>query len=356
MKIAIAGTRGIPNNYGGFEQFAQELSRNLVIKGHAVTVFSPSYRNDVNEKWNNVSIKKIACPSVAGSFGHFIYDFLSIRWAVKQKFDVILVCGYVTSFPALWWYRSQRHRLVIHTDGLEWKRNKWNSLTRLIIKKMEKWTSQLAIHLVVDHPVIQEYYKTRYSKEVHRIAYGCDIRENILKPTDEKQIPNSYFLVIARNERENQLELICHAYLKSNTVEELIIFTNKPFKNQNPKIHIILNEYNDEILNQYRRHAKAYIHAYTVGGTNPSLIEAMAYCPLILAFDNEFHRSILEKNAIYFSNEEELVLLLRQVSEQKLNVENLLNANRVKVLENYQWKIIAEQYIHLFNLIMNTYE
>ncbi len=357
MKIAIAGTRGIPNKYGGFEQFAQEISVELNSKGHDVTVFSPACRNDGFEQWNNIKIKKVTCPSLALWFKHFIYDFLSIHWAIKQNFDIIVICGYVTSFPALWWHRSKRKNMVILMDGMEWKRKKWNFMTRRMIKIMERWTCRLSSNLVVDHPVIQEYYKTHYHKDTHLIAYGCRIKNNIPMPHSPLSLAYPYFIVVARYEPENQLELVCRAFLKASEKNELLLFTNKDIKKyHHPKIHIILDEYNDDVLNFYRQKAKAYIHAYTVGGTNPSLIEAMAYCPTILAFDNAFHRFILKENAFYFKNEEELVLLMQKISAMQDETCDTLSKNRAIVLKEYQWEMIADQFIHLFNNILHDKE
>lgn len=341
MNIAIVGTRGIPNRYGGFEQFAQHLALELSKMDFNVIVYAPSYRNDVKEEWNFIRIKKIKFPKYFGSLYHFVYDFLSIRNAIKLNADAILVCGYVTALPAILWYRKYAHKMLIHTDGFEWKRKKWNKFIQLFIRYAEKTVAKQKVQLVADHIIIQKYFLEKYKQKVHCIAYGCDT--NI----DFKPIKFSFFLVIARNEKENQIELILESFISSNTESELWIFTNKPvpLKYKHPKIKVLLNVYDEQYLNNIRFNALAYIHAYTVGGTNPSLIEAIGHCKLIVAYDNEFHRDILSEKAIYFKNKNELIDLMKKIEQSDISYRE---EYQKVVREKYQWSSIANQYVSIF--------
>ncbi len=339
MKIAIIGTRGIPNRYGGFEQLAQHLATNLTQNGHKVSVYLPAYRTDVDNEWNGIQIRKIFFIRWLGSLFHFVYDFLSIKDSLKKEDDIILVCGYVTSLPALLWYKKHKNKFFIHTDGFEWKRTKWNIVIRVIIKWEEKILARFMPNLITDHPIIYNYFKQKYGKESTIISYGFNPE---ISSTDVK---GKYFLVIARNEPENQIEMICNAYLAKTNEAELWIFTNKPLKKScnHPKIKVWLNEYNEPHLNNIRKNCLAYIHAYTVGGTNPSLIEAMAFCPIIFAYRNEFHTQLLEDDAFYFSTAEELAKL---ISEFNYIQHSNLSQNLQKKIST--WNFIAEQYENLF--------
>lgn len=224
MKIAIVGTRGIPNRYGGYEQFAQHLSIQLSKLGYQVAVYTPSYRKDVGKTWNNIEIRKVLFIRVLGVFFHFIYDFISIANAIRKKDDIILICGYVTSFPGLWWYKKYQHKFLIHTDGFEWKRKKWNWIIKQFIKYCEKIIAQRFSNLINDHEDIQEYFIKQYQKQTFCITYGCSKEIEISNPQ------KNYFLVIARNEKENQIDLIIRAYITSHSEKELWIFTNKHIK------------------------------------------------------------------------------------------------------------------------------
>lgn len=349
MKIAIVGTRGIPNNYGGFEQFVQYLSLELIQTGNKVTVYNPSYRKELDNNWNGVYLKKIFCLRFFNSFSQIVYDYLSIRDAIKEKSDIILVCGYVTSYFALIRYSKHKTKMVVHMDGWEWKRKKWNYLTRRLILFIERQVVKKMPYLVVDHQLLESYYLNKYNKRVYKIDYGCNVKEVVpLK----MQIKKPFFLLIARNEKENNIDFVCESFLESGVDAYLYVFTNKKIKIKSEKIKCFLNEYNEDILNFFRNQALAYVHAYTVGGTNPSLLESMAYCKTIIALENDFHRLILEENALYFRTKYELVELFKMlINHNELYLH--LEYNRLKILKNYQWTFIAHKYMSLFKKMMN---
>jgi|YNPMSStandDraft_1061717.scaffolds.fasta_scaffold02989_4 hypothetical protein len=345
MKIAIVGTRGIPNRYGGFEQFAQNLAIELNKIGMEVVVYSPSYRNDVFDNWKGIKIRKIKFFTFFGSFYHFVYDFLSIKDAIKHKNDLIFICGYVTALPAILWYGKYNSIMLVHTDGFEWKRKKWNKFVRILIKYSEKILVKRKIQLVTDHNIIQKYFYEKYNRIVHCIAYGCTL------DFDFKLITDKYFLIIARNEKENQIELVLESFISSKIDCELWIFTNKPIAskyNDNNKIKVWLNVYDESLLNNLRFNAQAYIHSYTVGGTNPSLIEAMGHCKIIIAFDNEFHREILANNAFYFKNKHELIEIFRKIQQSEISFRD---SYKKIIQEKYLWSNIANQYVSIFKTL-----
>ncbi|MCX7861678.1 MAG: DUF1972 domain-containing protein [Bacteroidales bacterium] len=344
MNISIVGTRGIPNRYGGFEQLAQHLSLELVKKGYSVAVYTPSYRTDVKNLWHNVNIRKIRFIRFFGALYHFVYDYLSINDALNKEDDIIIICGYVSSFPALFLFKKHKSKFIIHTDGWEWKRKKWNIISRFFIKFCEKFVAQNFPYLLSDHVIIQQYYLQKYHKQTFCIAYGFS------KHISYKSLCNNYYLVIARNEKENQIDLIVRAFLMSNSSFELWVFTNKPVKTYHSnKIRTFQNIFDEEFLNNIRMHAKAYIHAYTVGGTNPSLIEAMAYSKLIIAFDNSFHRTILNNYALYFKTDIELSNIFILLENKNITFTEFY---KNEVNSKYQWSIISEHYVSMFNQIL----
>lgn len=349
MKIAIVGTRGIPNNYGGFEQFAQYLSLELIRFGNDVTVYNPSYRKELDNNWNGVYLKKIFCLRFFNSFSQVVYDYLSIKDAIKEKFDIIFVCGYVSSYFAFVRFSKYKTKMVVHMDGWEWKRKKWNFLTRRLILFIEKQVVRKMPYLVADHQLLENYYLNKYNKSVYKIDYGCNIKDIVPIKT---QIDKPFFLLIARNEKENNVDFVCKSFLDSGVDANLYVFTNKKAKIKSEKIKWFLNEYHEDVLNFYRNQALAYVHAYTVGGTNPSLLESMAYCKTIIALDNDFHRLILEENALYFKTKHDLVEIFKIiVNGNKLYLH--LEFNRLKILKNYQWTSVAHKYMALFKTMMN---
>ena len=135
MKIAILGTRGIPNNYGGFEQFAEYISIGLVKKGHDVTVYNPSFHPYKETKFKGVNIIKAYSPEEKlGSMGNFIYDYNCLKDAKQRNFDIIYEAGYATCSPFFYLLKSKKSKLITNMDGIEWKRSKWNFLTKKLMK------------------------------------------------------------------------------------------------------------------------------------------------------------------------------------------------------------------------------
>ncbi|MGL4338732.1 MAG: DUF1972 domain-containing protein, partial [Turicibacter sp.] len=159
MKIAILGTRGIPNNYGGFEQFAEYLSLGLIKRGHEVSVYNPHFHPYKEISFNGVSIiKKFSPEKQIGASANFIYDFLCYKDAINKDFDVILECGYHSNAPSYFLKRKNKKPLLItNMDGLEWRRSKWNEFTRKLIKKLERIAVAKSDILVSDNLGIQEY-------------------------------------------------------------------------------------------------------------------------------------------------------------------------------------------------------
>ena len=141
MKIAFLGTKGIPNNYGGFEQFAEYLSVRLVALGHQVTVYNPSFHAYQATEFKGVTIKKIYSPEKwIGGAANFIYDHLCLKDALRQGFDLIYEAGYHSvafSYKLLSVRKLKSPVLITNMDGLEWKRSKWNFWVRKLIRKLE---------------------------------------------------------------------------------------------------------------------------------------------------------------------------------------------------------------------------
>ena len=175
MKIGILGTRGIPNAYGGFEQFAEHLSIGLLQRGHEVFVYNSSLHPYKDEEWKNVKI--IHCRDLEnkiGTAGQFVYDLNCIRDARKRDFDILLHLGYTSDSV---WHRMWPEKTIniVNMDGLEWKRSKYNFLTKKFLKWAELFAAKHADFLIADSPAIQEYLLKKYHKTSAYIPYGAEI-------------------------------------------------------------------------------------------------------------------------------------------------------------------------------------
>lgn len=352
MKIALLGTRGIPNNHGGFEQFAEYLSRFLAQNGHEVYVYN-SHTHPFQEKlWNGVHIvHKFDPEGKIGTVGQFIYDFNCILDSRKREFDIVLQLGYTSS--SIWgWLLPKKSVIVTNMDGLEWKRSKYNKYVRKFLKYAEKIAISSSDYLVSDSLGIQSYLKKEYHANSEYIAYGAEFfsQAEELCLVQYNVAPYQYDLLVARLEPENNIEVILDGIVKANTSREFLVvgkhetkfgsYLKTKFKEYD-KIRFLGGIYDIEHLNNLRYYSNLYFHGHSVGGTNPSLLEAMASNSLIVANDNIFNKSILGEDAFYFESVADVVE--RSSIKKQDNLEIIL-ANNIKIKGEFSWKTINEKY------------
>tara|TARA_B110000003_G_C16638570_1_gene529296 strand:+ start:148 stop:1254 length:1107 start_codon:yes stop_codon:yes gene_type:complete len=365
MKIAILGTRGIPNNYGGFEQCAEYLSVGLVEKGHEVTIYSPQFHRYKEDYYKGVKIVRKYSPNriLGHSAANFIYDYLCFKDALSKNFDIILELGLITSSLSIILCRKGDATIVTNLDGLEWKRNKWNYFIQRITKSLEKYGVKYSDYLVADNIGIQKYILEEYNRESEFIAYGANhVIKHSKKCLSKYGLEaNNYLLSIARLEPENNLELMFDAYLESKITTPYYIvghhltdygdFLKDKYRDKG--IFFLGGIFNKEDLDNIRYFSKLYLHGHSVGGTNPSLLEAMAAQTLILAHKNQFNSSVLINNAYYFKTITDLVNLLLDKyivkSKARFIKNNLLRLDNV-----YRWSIVIDQYESYFLRILDN--
>lgn len=368
MKIAFVSTRGIPNNYGGFEQFAEYISVGLVRRGHEVTVYSPNFHPYKEEFYKGVRVKHIYSPEtwMGSSVGSFFYDFASLRDALKNEdFDIIYEAGYTSIIPAYIWFdvkKRKRPIFVTNMDGLENKRSKFSPMVRRFLDWEEKMAVKYSHYLIADNMGIHDYYKEKYGKESKFLAYGADIHDDfdaeLLK--DFGLVPGEYYLLVARLEPENNIVMAIEGYLcsKENGRRPLVVVgkTNTPhgkelvakFGNEEG-VRFVGGIYDFKKLDSVRHFSRAYFHGHSVGGTNPSLLEAMASGCLVLAHDNIFNRAVLGKNALYYPSAKKVTEYLdgmdRIVEEDK---EGFTTANIEVVRNEYSWERLVDDHERYF--------
>jgi len=365
MKIAILGTRGIPNHYGGFEQCAEYLALGLVKKGFEVIVYNSHNHPYQESEWNGVKIVHCYDPeNKLGTAGQFIYDLNCILNLKKHKFDIVLQLGYTSS--SVWGFLLPKNTIVTtNMDGLEWKRTKYSAKVRNFLLWAEKLGVKYSDHLIADSIGIQDYLREKYNKASDFIPYGADPflnpDESVLQEYNIEKY--NYDLLIARLEPENSIEIILDGVASANQNRPFLVigkhethygeYLKNKFKNVT-QIRFIGGIYNIEKLNNVRYYANVYFHGHTVGGTNPSLLEAMASNSLICANDNPFNRYILGADALYFNEAEQVAGILKETDKSGENHQLMLKNNMTKIEKIYTWDIIVEQYIEHFEKISKS--
>ncbi|MGJ1416661.1 DUF1972 domain-containing protein [Sphingobacterium multivorum] len=371
MKIAILGTRGIPNNYGGFEQFAEYISVGLAERGHDVTVYSPSFHPYKESTYKGVKVKHIHSPEewMGGAIGSIFYDFWCLKDALKkEKFDILYEAGYTSVIPAyiLFDIKNLKSSIVVtNMDGLEYKRTKFNRWAQKYLFWEEKMAVKHSHFLISDNLGIQDYYKERYGKDSKFLAYGADIisdyDEEILCEFNLEK--DHFFLVIARLEPENNIEMVIKGYLAHQDRSKPLIIvgkTNTPHAKELLKKYGMYENirfqggiYDFHKLNSIRCFSSLYFHGHSVGGTNPSLLEAMASKAFIAANNNPFNKSVLGENALYFDRAEDVTAILKHYNQDGERRANFI-ANNLKVInEEYAWERLVDAHEAYFEQLLS---
>ncbi|OJV15913.1 MAG: glycosyl transferase family 1 [Dyadobacter sp. 50-39] len=364
MKIAIIGTRGIPNHYGGFEQFAEYLAKGLVERGHEVVVYNSHSHPYQLPEWNGVKLVHCNDPEDKwGTAGQFIYDLNCIRHSRSQNYDIILQLGYTSS--TVWGWLLPRKNCIITTnmDGLEWKRTKYSKPVRNFLKWAEYLGTVYSDHWIADSLGIQDYLTKKYNIPSTYIPYGAfpfeDATNDCLKSYDVTEY--GYNMLIARLEPENNVDTILEGVSRATTKSPFLVVGKhntkygEYLKNKFAAVgHIrfVGGIYDINVLNNLRYFSNLYFHGHSVGGTNPSLLEAMASQALICANRNEFNSTILETDALYFSQAEEVAKSLDTVRKQ--DYLTLVENNLHKIKHIYEWNKIIDQYENHFKTIYST--
>ena len=357
MKIAILGTRGVPNYYGGFEQFAEFFSVYLVEQGHEVYCYN-SHDHPFQEKsFHGVNILHQYDPEhKMGTFGQFIYDYNCIMDSRKRDFDIILQLGYTSN--SIWHFLLPKKSIIItKMDGLEWKRTKYSKPVQQFLKFAERLAANSSDFLVSDSLGIQKFLKQKYTKESTYIAYGAypfsTPNESVLKEYNVEK--NNYNMIMARFEPENNLDLVLEGVAITEDKTPILVigkhqtkygeYLKNKFKDYS-NIRFLGALYNLEHLNNLRYYSNLYFHGHSVGGTNPSLLEAMASKALVVAHNNDFNKGILKENSFYFSTPNEVKNILNTIKKND-NLQ-LVQNNFDAIVNEFNWEKINGEYLQLF--------
>ncbi|RYY39142.1 MAG: DUF1972 domain-containing protein [Chitinophagaceae bacterium] len=355
LHIAILGTRGIPNRYGGFEQVSESLAEGLVRRGHQVTVYCSAQHPDKSSHWRGV--RRVLCKDPEhrlGTFGQFIYDAHCIRHARSEGYDALLFLGYTSS--SVWGPFFPRNCAILsNMDGLEWRRSKYSAPVRRFLRTAEALAVRYSHRPIADSPVIKEYLDARYGIDSVYIPYGASVQTNrdagALAPF--AVAPFDYFMLMARMEPENHIAEILEGYAGSGSAKKMIVVGNRANAYGKklharfagvPGVRFTGSIFNQHTVHQLRSQSALYFHGHSVGGTNPSLLEAMGSGALVAAHRNPFNERILAADGLYFRDAREVSALMSIDFEP--NDERRLR-HQQKIAMEYSWEPVIDQYEQL---------
>lgn len=362
-RVAILGCKGLPARYGGFETFADEVSRRWVARGLEVSVFCEGSDRPKPTELAGVRLVHVR-RRWKGPLGTLTYDLASLVRA-RRGFDVVLLLGYGASFAAFLPRRGGAE-VWIHMDGLEWRRSKWGRVARAWLWLMEGLARRTADRLVFDSRALLEQYRQRRrvgkgAPQLSYLAYGAPlVHDPDPAPLAELGLePGAYDLAICRCEPENHLIEIVRAHRRAVRARPLLVVTHARASSryarrllalQSERVHFPGPIYDRRLLDPLRAHCHAYLHGHSVGGTNPSLLEAMGAGAAVVAHDNPFNREVLESCGLYFSGEEDLENALRRLDALTPEARRDLGRRaRERVARAYAWDDCAAAYAALLD-------
>lgn len=348
LQIAVVGTRGVPARYGGFETLAEQLANNVDPDATRLTLYGQrSAYSSAERRGGFKGHPRVWMPFSAGGAQSLIHDALQLFHAafIKRHSHILLLgtsAAWLLPFVRLF---RRNLRIVTNVDGLEWRRDKFGALARNLLKTLETFAVRSSNIVIADNDALVPMVREIHGIEPVMIAYGAD---QVQVLGDSGSDPRGYLLAIARVEPENNTAMILSAVRAAGA--KIVFVGNWQTsdygrslieKYQNASgIDLRSPVYDQAILADIRSGSSAYVHGHSVGGTNPSLVEAIYHSSRILAFDCSFNRATLDNAGEYFSNDEELAKLIRRPDSGLIAPEVL-----ALLRGRYRWDTIVRQYI-----------
>jgi glycosyltransferase involved in cell wall biosynthesis len=316
-----------------------------------VTVFCETDEVRQPDRWQGVE-RIFLARRFGGAAGTIAYDLESFRRV--RPGSVALLFGYGTAIfqPLL---RARRVPHAVNMDGIEWKRAKWGHAARWWLRLNEALAARVADVLIADHPEIALSIQTRFGRVPEMIAYGVELPVTAARPDPshpllERYPPDGFDLVIARPEPENQIRLLLEGWQASGAACPLLVVGlfgstdyGRALMADFPTAHFAGPIYDMPVLDCLRRRARTYLHGHSVGGTNPSLIEAMAAGALVVAHDNRFNRWVLGEGGLYFRDARDLAAILASPPTGVARAAHLAAA-RARCEADFLWPHILARY------------
>ena len=382
--VFIVGSKGIPGNYGGYETFVDKLTEyhqnNPNLKYHVAC----KAKDTKTFEYHNADCFDVKVPSI-GPAQAIYYDVAALnqcvryikRHNIQHPIVYILACR-IGPFAAH--FQRVIHKLggklYINPDGHEWMRAKWSAPVRKYWKISEQLMTKHCDLLICDSKNIEDYIHDEYGKynpKTTFISYGAETRKSKLADDDPKLIawykekglsPKSYYLVVGRFVPENNYETMIREFMKSHSKRDFALITNvsdkfleelkeKTHFDQDSRIKFVGTVYDKELLMKIRENAYGYFHGHEVGGTNPSLLEALGSTDLNLLLDVGFNREVAEDSALYWTKQSgNLASLIDWADGMNADeISELGKKSSLRIVEDYSWQHIADEYESRFSLM-----
>lgn len=377
--IFIIGSRGLPAQYGGFETFVEKLISHKVspaIRYHVACLSDESTGKHFDYKGADCFT---VSPPKLGPARVIAYDMMAINYSLKLikkegiQAPIFYILGntigaFIVHFAKK--IQSIGGILLVNPDGLEWKRAKWSKPVQSYLKYSEKEMTKYANLIISDNRGIETYIQNTYPwSRTTFIAYGTDLSKTTLTADDTpvrdwyqkwQTQEKDYYLILGRFVPENNYETAIREFMKSSTERDLVIICNHEGNayfdelrqitgfDKDKRVKFVGTVYDQDLLKYIRNQAFAYIHGHEVGGTNPGLLEALAQTDLNLIYNVDFNHQVAQETALYWNKEDRNLSQLIDSVDGQVSFEDLGNAAKANMKENYTWEKIVGEYEELF--------
>lgn len=377
--VFIIGSRGLPAQYGGFETFVEKLISHKVspaIRYHVACLSDESTGKHFDYKGADCFTVN---PPKLGPARVISYDMMAINYSLKLikkegiQAPIFYILGntigaFIVHFAKK--IQSIGGILLVNPDGLEWKRAKWSKPVQSYLKYSEKEMTKYANLIISDNRGIETYIQNTYPwSRTTFIAYGTDLSKTTLTAEDApvrdwyqkwQTQEKDYYLILGRFVPENNYETAIREFMKSSTERDLVIICNHEGNayfdelrqitrfDKDKRVKFVGTVYDQDLLKYIRNQAFAYIHGHEVGGTNPGLLEALAQTDLNLIYNVDFNHQVAQETALYWNKEDGNLSQLIDSVDDQVSFEDLGDAAKANMKENYTWEKIVGEYEELF--------
>lgn len=381
INVFIVGSKGIPARYGGFETFVENLTKRK--KSTDIKYFVTSMGDGQPFEYNDATCVPIPIKKDS-SFNRILNVSTALKWIesyisnhdVKDE-NIVYILGCRVGL-LLKKHKKKLQKLkcsvVVNPDGLEWKRGKWNTIQKKVLLLSEKGLVKNADYIICDSIGIKDYIINKYKKvnslNVEYIAYGCDLGKS---KTSDKELDdwlnkfdvlkNQYYLIIGRFVPENNYYLIIDGFMRSKTKKKLLIISNVEHNSFYKKLEDELKFssddrivfagtcYDEELVKKIREEAFCYIHGHSVGGTNPSLLEALGSTKINLLYNVPFNKEVGEDECVYFGDDPSK--LSKSIDDIELKYNGYIEELHPSLIieSRFKWDDIVSKYENYFKKI-----
>lgn len=382
--VFIVGSKGIPARYGGFETFVEKLTEHGASGriAYHVACLDDGSGGERRFVHNGADCFAVQVAGL-GPAKAVLYDLKAVERCIEiiEEERIVRPVVYVLASrigPFIGRYARRIHalggRLFTNPDGHEFLRAKWSTPVKWYWRMSERLMVKHSDLVICDSATIEQYIVADYTDlrpKTTFIAYGADMEPSRLVDDDPRVldwfesrgiVPGEYYVNIARIVPENNYRTIVSEFMASGTDKDLVVVASaegNAFLGElaselkfeaDSRIKFVGGIYDQELLKKIRSNAFGYIHGHSVGGTNPSLLEALGNVDVSLLFDVGFNREVAEDSALYWSLEEgDLARTIARADAMGADERRALGEDaRSRMRRLYSWERIAAQYEEVF--------